>query len=36
MNSMRGVALTHNLDRTGRRDAAHLNSWKRLAHEMLR
>jgi hypothetical protein len=36
MNSMRGVALTHNLDPTGRRDAVHLQAWKGLAHEMLR
>ncbi len=36
LSSMRGAALVHNLERTRRRDAAYLRTWKDLAHDMLR
>ena len=35
LSSMRGAALVHNVERSRRRDAAFLRTWRILAHEML-
>jgi AcrR family transcriptional regulator len=35
VNGMRGFALTRNFDRSPRPEARHLQSWKRMAHELL-